>query len=263
MAACLAFVALIMASVGRGARSDFSISFGSNCWSSRQAFAMGSSSFSNSWSPSRAQQTRLLRCTLHQRPRDVGMDALATATQNRGVGRVLHQRVLEDVSRLRRRAATVDQFGRHELAESALQRRPLDRRCRLQQAIGELAPDRGGDLRDLLHRREAVKPRHERILQGRGDRERNQRRDQDVAVVLLAQQAGSKNRFGQFFHKQRHPVGLGDDLLQDFTRKRLVAGDAIDQSQGVPLPKAAERKRGHIRSAHPWRGEFWPERYDQ
>ena len=66
--------------------------------------------------------------TLHQRPRDVGMDALAAAAQQRGIGRVLHQRMLEDVARFRRRAARVDQLGRHELAEGVLQRRPLDRR---------------------------------------------------------------------------------------------------------------------------------------
>ena len=39
---------------------------------------------------------------LLQRPCNVGMDARATAAQQRGISRVLHQRVFEDIGRLRR-----------------------------------------------------------------------------------------------------------------------------------------------------------------
>lgn len=39
------------------------------------------------------------------------------------IGRVLHQRVFEDVSYIRRLAAAVDQLGSHELIECDLQGR--------------------------------------------------------------------------------------------------------------------------------------------
>ena len=92
---------------------------------------------------------------------------LPAALQKRGVGGVLDERVLEDVGRLRRRAAAVDQLGRHELAECVLQWGTLDGRNRFEQAIRELAPDRRADLRGLLDRREAIQARHQGILQRR------------------------------------------------------------------------------------------------
>ena len=49
--------------------------------------------------------------------------------------------MLEDLDRVRRLTAPMDQFGRYELAESVLQRRTLDRRDRFQKAARELPPD--------------------------------------------------------------------------------------------------------------------------
>jgi hypothetical protein len=41
--------------------------------------------------------------------------------------------------------------------------------------MGKLAADRGPDLRHCLHRRQAIKPREQGVLQRRGNRERRQR----------------------------------------------------------------------------------------
>jgi hypothetical protein len=69
---------------------------------------------------------------LLQRQRDVGMDALTPAAQQRAVGGILHQRMLEDVARHRRVTALIDQFGFHQLVQGIIQCPPRDRRYRFQ-----------------------------------------------------------------------------------------------------------------------------------
>jgi len=73
-----------------------------------------------------------------------------------------------------------------------------------------------------------IQSRHQRVLQGRGNRERSQRRRENKSALLLAQQTGLKHGLGQFLHEQRHAVGLGDDFIQHFRRQRPAAGDAMD-----------------------------------
>src|ERR1700677_2295691 len=136
----------------------------------------------------RRRSANLVGETVLQRPPQLGMNALATAAQQRGVRSVLHQRMLENVNRFRRRAAAMDQFGRDELAERVLQRRALDRRYRFQQSIRELSPDRRADRRVFFDRRETVEPRHQRVLQSRGYREWGKRAVEDKAAVFLPQQ---------------------------------------------------------------------------
>jgi hypothetical protein len=56
---------------------------------------------------------------------------------------------------------------------------------RAQQGIGELAPNGGTDLPDLLHRRQAVEPCHQRVVQRRRDGERRQRPVESIALGVL------------------------------------------------------------------------------
>ncbi len=95
-------------------------------------------------------RTFLVAGALLQRLRYIRMNALTPAAQQRNIRGVLHQRVLENVGRLGRRAAAINQFGFHELAQGVQQCLSGDRRYRFQQIIGELAPDRRPDLSDLL-----------------------------------------------------------------------------------------------------------------
>ncbi len=76
------------------------------------------------------------------------------------VGCILHQRVLEAVDGFGRIAAAKHEFRFLELGERVLERRLVALDQRAQQRIRELAPDGGADLADLLHRRQAVQPRH-------------------------------------------------------------------------------------------------------
>ena len=78
--------------------------------------------------------------------------------------------------------------------------------------MGELAADRGADLRHLLDGGEAVEARHQRIVQRRRDRERRQGAGELIAVAGVREQAGFEHRLGQLLDEQRHAVGLGYDL---------------------------------------------------
>ena len=93
------------------------------------------------------------------------------------------------------------------------------------QFIAELAPDRRADLRDLLDRRETIEPRHQRIAQGERYRERARSRGIFVAVARIPEIGGFQDRLGQLLDKQRHAVGLEQDLFQQIRGQRLAVGE--------------------------------------
>ena len=107
-----------------------------------------------------------------------------------------------------------DQLGLDQLRQRPLQRRRVQRRHGLHQVIGESAPDDRTQLRHQFRRCQAIQPRHQRVVQGGGDRQRGQWARQVVAVLLLLEQARLQHHFGQFFHEQRHAVSLAHDFLQ-------------------------------------------------
>ena len=85
---------------------------------------------------------------------------LPPALEQALVGRVLHQRVFETVDGIRRIAAAKHKLRVLKLGERVLQGCLIAPSQRVHQRIGELAPDDGADLADLLHRCQAVQPRH-------------------------------------------------------------------------------------------------------
>jgi hypothetical protein len=64
---------------------------------------------------------------------------LAGAFQQRLVGRILDQRMLEEIARARRAAALVEQLVDHQLTETALQHLFLDLGQCADHVIGKLA----------------------------------------------------------------------------------------------------------------------------
>jgi hypothetical protein len=46
------------------------------------------------------------------------------------------------------------------------------------------------------------------------------------------EQAPLEHRLGQFLYKERHPIGLGDDLRHHF-RRQWPAGDVLGQGLGL------------------------------
>ena len=128
---------------------------------------------------------RRLRESLLEDARDAGVQLLAAGLEQRLIGGVLDQRVLEAVGGLGRRAAAEHQLGCDQLVEGGAQLVLGPVGDRGEQLVGELAADHGADLGHLLDRREAIEPGHQRVVQGRRDRERRQRAGQLVAVARV------------------------------------------------------------------------------
>ena len=81
---------------------------------------------------------------------------LPAGFEQRTVGGVLDQGVLEAVGDIGRGAPAIDQLGRDQLVERRLQLRLGPVGDRGEQPVRELAPERGADLGDLLDGCEAV-----------------------------------------------------------------------------------------------------------
>jgi hypothetical protein len=130
---------------------------------------------------------------------------------------------------------------------------------RRQQPAAELAPDHRGGLRHVLHRRQPVEAGHQRVLEGRRDRERRQRARQRVAVALVAQEAGLEHRPRQLLDEQWHAVGPGQDLRQHLGRQRL-AGHPADHRAALLATQPAKREQGRVPVPGPRRREPGPGR---
>ena len=81
--------------------------------------------------------------------------------QQRLVGRLLHERVLEEIRRIGREPARVEQLRARELFERILEALVRERRDGAQERVAELAPQDGRHLRHLLRRPEPVEARHQ------------------------------------------------------------------------------------------------------
>ena len=191
------------------------------------------------------------------------MQLMPASLEKRRISRLLDKRVLECIGHRRRRPVAEDQSRSYQLGERVLKRDALNRRYLLQKVKGKLAADRCADLRDLLDRSQAIEPRHQGVLQGRGNRERRKHGGQHVGPVVCAQHPGLQHGLCQFLHKKWYAVGVGDDLLENLSRQRLAAGDPIDHGKGVAPTEPAQRQRLDVRLTTPGRHEFRPKRDDE
>jgi len=90
---------------------------------------------------------------------DLAVILLAGAPQQRLVGRVLDQRMLEHVARTRRPPALVEQLGLDQAAEHVAQARLVEGGDRPQHFIGEIAAQDGAQLRHLAQRLRTISSR--------------------------------------------------------------------------------------------------------
>ena len=155
---------------------------------------------------------------LLEHPGDAGMELLASGFEERLVGNVLHHGVLEGVNGIRRDAVAEDQLRSDQLVETRAQLILGPVGDRGEQRMGKLAADHRPELRHLLHRGEAVEPRHQRIVQRCRNRERRQRARKFVVIARVGQKTGFHHRLGQLLDEQRRAIGLGHDLRDNFGR---------------------------------------------
>ena len=75
----------------------------------------------------------------------------------------------------------------------------------------------------FFHRRQAVEPRHQRVLKGRWDRQRRQSPVEPIALGVLDEDVPFQHRLGELLDEQRVAVGLGDNLVHHFGGQRTAA----------------------------------------
>src|SRR5208282_4707785 len=148
--------------------------------------------------------------------------------------------MLERVMRARRTPALEDQLGINKLPQRPTQLALRTRGYGSQQLVGEFSADYRGCLRHLFRAREPVEPRHQRVLQTRGNGER-------ITSGFFAQQSALEQALGQFLDEQRNAVGTLDDAVEDFGRQTFAAGDAVDESGCVAPRQSVQRQQGDMR----------------
>src|SRR5215813_11447971 len=123
---------------------------------------------------------KLLHCA-----RNLAVQSLPAALEQALIGRIPHQRVLEAIDSIWWLTTSEYKLSMFEFGECVLQYGFVASGQLAHQGIGELPPDRCPDLADLLHRRQAVEPRHQRVLKGIGNYERRQRPVEPITLGVL------------------------------------------------------------------------------
>lgn len=107
----------------------------------------------------------------------------------------------------------------------------------------ELPAECRADLGHLLHGDQAVEPRHQGIVQRRGDGDAVDGSCVFVAPVGGHDEVGVEHCPGEFLEEQRHAVGLRDDVCRQVVRQRRATGDPQYQRDAVLRAQSAEHDR--------------------
>ena len=203
-----------------------------------------------------------LRELVFQRGGNTRMQRAPRLAQQQAVGRILNQRVLKQVGRLRRHTVPQQQAGRDHPIERRLKLRVGSARDRRNDGVGKFPADRCADLDHLLAGPEAVEPSHQGRVQACRYRKRGGRnRGGGAPHVALA--CSFQHRFGHFLHEEGNAIGSLDDVLPDVRGKRLVADHPFDQRVDVALRQPIENLCCYPGPADPGRAELRARGHDQ
>ena len=196
-----------------------------------------------------------------QHCRDASVKFLATAAQERAVGSVLHERVLEQIGGVGRNAAAEQEAGVRQLAKRDVEvGSAVDA---IDQLIAERAAEDGAHLRHFLCRcAEPVEPRDQRGLQGRRDRQRRRRARRQYRLDAVSRVGAFQHRPCQFLDEQRYAASAFDDFGDDVGVERGIAGEVLHEHRAIAAAEPVQCKCCHMRLAAPLRLEFWPESND-
>ncbi len=81
---------------------------------------------------------------------------------------------------------------------------------------------------------------------------------QRVLIAVLVQQSRLQHRLGQLLDEQRHAVGVGHDLLEDFRRQQPAPGHLGYQIRPLAPRQAAQAQDGDMRLFSPMRRVLRP-----
>jgi hypothetical protein len=198
-----------------------------------------------------------------QGARDLAVQFGAPALEQRVVGRLLYERMLEDIHPVLGGTADKYQLRRNQLCERAVKLVNGERGYECQQAAAELPSYARADLRHLLHALQPIQPCHKGVPEAVRDRQRGQWSVEDIAAALHRKQARLQDGFGELLHEERHPVGLGDDLRDDLPWQLLSARHAHSHRLRLRGIQSRQREARHHRLGYPAWFELGSMRHDQ
>ena len=193
------------------------------------------------------------------RLRDRRMQLPPPREEQRAIGRIQHQRVLEREGGMRRHAGAEHEARLRQPVQQLAQLGLRPPRNGSEQLVGELPADRGADLGDLPGRAEPVQARHQGAMQGGRHGGARQRRGGERSAHVGLLRIGLDHRPGELLDEERHTRRALDDLLDHPARERRIARNALDQGRRVVPPEPAERQRRDMRQSGPGRPELGPE----
>ena len=164
--------------------------------------------------------------------------------------------MLEDIAGTLRSAGAEQQPARLEPTQRGAQCGFVKCQHGSEQLAGEPPPDAGADLCHLTHGRCAVEPRHQTVLQRRGNCHFRKRAADTVGIFRLDDQAALENGLGQLFHEERNSVGLGNDLLEHFSRQGLSADHFLGHQHDIPSRQTDDRQSQRMCETRPRRPVF-------
>lgn len=158
--------------------------------------------------------------------------------------RVLHQRVLEQISCVGRRALLKQESRSKEAVELPFQPRLRAAGDCGQQLTREFAADGRPDLSQLSGGAKPVKPRGQRSVQGCRDRQ-CRRGDHGGGPPRLVLGRRLQHRLGHLLYEQR--VGALDDVLAYGRGQTIVPDNVTDHFVDIGRPQPTERDGCHVR----------------
>ena len=185
----------------------------------------------------------------HQAMGDAGVQVAPLAAEDRGIGRILDQRVLEEERTAARRR--LDEAGLEHRLERLLQRLLGLIDHRRQQGRGELAPDHRADLHEEPGRPEVVEARGQKV---------GQRLGQVVAPRSLRR---VEHHARHLFDEQRDAVGALDDPVDVAARKAGVEADRLGKTRRILGRQPLEPDMRHVPALSPAGLSARPRRGDQ
>ena len=174
------------------------------------------------------------------------MQRLAAALEQAVVGRVLDQRVLEAIGRLRPAPSAIRRSASASLSSDAWSAGSSTPPTVAQQRVGEIAPKTAPICATSRASPKPVEPRRERLLK--------RRRDGLQAAVLAALEQEARD----LLDEQRHPAGALAHALDHFSAQRMASSELADHVRDVGAIEGAERDHAVVRAQAPGRAEFRP-----
>ena len=194
---------------------------------------------------------------------DASVKRASRLAQQRAIGRVLHQGMLEQISRVRRHALPEQQTGRNETVERRSQLRLRLAHHRSQQGMGKLPPDRRADLRYLLGGAEPVEPRHQRGVQACGNRQGRRRNSGGGLARASPSLSASSTAFVISSTNRGMPSVRSMMSCRMFAGSTLLPTTRVDHGGDFALRQPIEGEGRDMRPSDPRRLELGPERHDQ